>query len=152
MCTHAGLDAYEISNHARQGAESRHNLLYWRYHDYAGVGPGAHGRLTLGARRAATQAERLPERWLRKVENEGSSLTHDEIAPRDAAREHLMMALRLSEGLDLAAYRSRWGEALEAKRLDTLAQHGVASVESGRLRATPRGRLILNTLIAELAG
>jgi putative oxygen-independent coproporphyrinogen III oxidase len=151
LCEGAGLPAYEISNHATKGAEARHNLLYWRYEDYAGVGPGAHGRLTLGGVRTATEAERLPERWLRKVESEGSSLTREELAPVDAAREHLLMALRLREGLDVASYQRRWGEALSKERVDALIRSGLLSLENGRLAATPRGRLVLNSMIAELA-
>lgn len=151
ICERAGLPAYEVSNHARAGAESRHNLIYWRYQDYAGVGPGAHGRLTLDGTRIATVAERLPERWLRQVENEGSSLTKEVIPPSEAAHEHLMMALRLSEGLDLYAYKKRWGEALSDARINTLAMEGIVALENGRLSATPRGRLVLNSLISELA-
>ena len=99
----AGLPAYEISNHAREGSESRHNLIYWRYGDYAGVGPGAHGRLMLGGKRMATSTIRLPERWreaVMKGANRFADFTH--ISDADAAREHLMMNLRLREGLDLA--------------------------------------------------
>ena len=151
ICEGAGLPAYEISNHARRGAESRHNLLYWRYHDYAGVGPGAHGRLTLAGARVATQAERRPERWLRAIEERGSAIAVEKIEAADAAREHLMMALRLSEGLDLSAYREEWGEVLSRRRLESMRDDGVVSVANGRLRTTPRGRLLLNTLIAELA-
>ncbi len=150
-CERAGLPAYEISNHAREGAEARHNLLYWRYEDYAGVGPGAHGRLNLAGVRTATQAVRLPERWLRKVETEGSSLEREEIVPADAAREHLLMALRLREGLDLAAYERQWGGALSHERVEALARDGLIACETGRLCATPRGRLLLNSVVAELA-
>jgi putative oxygen-independent coproporphyrinogen III oxidase len=150
-CERAGLSAYEVSNHARTGAESRHNLVYWRYGDYAGVGPGAHGRLTLGGRRVATQAERLPERWLAAVEEQGHSLTLSDIPNEDAAREHLLMALRLSEGLDLAAYRARWGTAPDAKRIAALSGAGLVTLNGHRLAATLRGRMVLNSLIAELA-
>ena len=151
LCEGAGLPAYEISNHAREGAEARHNLLYWRYEDYAGVGPGAHGRLTLDGARTATEAERLPERWLRKVESEGSSLATEEIVPADAAREHLLMALRLREGLDIAAYERQWGGALSQERITALTENGLIGCENGRLRTTPQGRLVLNSVVAELA-
>jgi oxygen-independent coproporphyrinogen-3 oxidase len=147
----AGLAAYEVSNHARAGAESRHNLIYWRYGDYAGAGPGAHGRITRNGKRVATQAERLPEKWLGRVEQEGSSLTVTEITTEDAAREHLLMALRLSEGIDLSAYRSRWGTAPDANALAKLGDAGLVSLRDNRLRATPRGRLVLNSIITELA-
>jgi oxygen-independent coproporphyrinogen-3 oxidase len=151
MCAEAGLPAYEISNHARPGAESRHNLIYWRYGDYAGVGPGAHGRLTVSERRLATQAERLPERWLARVEQKGSSLVLTEISREGAAREQLLMAVRLSEGLDLAAYRARWGMEPSPTRIAALQDAGLVSLRGKRLTATPRGRLVLNSLIAELA-
>ena len=147
----AGLPAYEISNHARPGAESRHNLTYWRYGDYAGVGPGAHGRLTLGNRRIATQAERLPEKWLAAVESAGSSLSVSEIPEMDGAREHLLMQLRLAEGIDLADYRARWGVAPAPSDIGRLEEQGFVATSGATLRATPRGRLVLNTLIAELA-
>jgi oxygen-independent coproporphyrinogen-3 oxidase len=151
ICAAAGLPAYEVSNHARTGAESRHNLTYWRYGDYAGAGPGAHGRLTVSERRIATQAERLPERWLSAVEAKGSSLVLTEIGRAEAAREHLLMNLRLSEGIDLSAYRARWGTAPPRERIASLRDAGLLSLTGARLAATPRGRLVLNSLIAELA-
>jgi oxygen-independent coproporphyrinogen-3 oxidase len=148
----AGVPAYEISNHARSGAECRHNLLYWRYGDYAGVGPGAHGRLQLEECRFATSSERLPERWQEQVFSRGHGFVEDvEIPPGDAAREHLLMTLRLSEGLDLAAYESRWGIALDRSRIGALARDGFVSLVKGQLAATPKGRMVLNSVIAELA-
>jgi len=151
ICDKASLPAYEISNHARAGAESRHNLIYWRYGDYAGVGPGAHGRLTLGEKRVATQAERLPERWLAQVEEKGAGFAIDEVTTEEAAHEHLLMVLRLSEGLDLSAYRARWGRSLAPERIAALAGDGFIKLDGARLKATARGRLVLNRLIAELA-
>ena len=148
----AGVPAYEISNHARAGAEARHNLLYWRYGSYAGVGPGAHGRLDLGGKRFATSTERLPERWREKIACDGHGLIEmNEIAPADAAREHLLMNLRLAEGIDLAAYRARWGTAPDAPRIAMLADEGLLTFKHERLTATPRGRLVLNSVIAALA-
>jgi oxygen-independent coproporphyrinogen-3 oxidase len=148
----AGLPAYEISNHARRGAEARHNLLYWRYGAYAGVGPGAHGRLDLDGRRFATQAERLPERWRAQVTNQGHGLIEMmEVAPDDAAREHLLMNLRLAEGIDLAAYRARWQKAPDPSRIAELADQGLLALDGDRLSATTRGRLVLNRVIATLA-
>jgi oxygen-independent coproporphyrinogen-3 oxidase len=151
VCGRSGFPAYEISNHARAGAESRHNLIYWRYGDYAGVGPGAHGRLTLGGKRIATQAEKLPERWLASVEEKGAGFAMEDIAREDAAREHLLMALRLSEGIDLDKYTARWGFAPDKARVESLAVQELVTLDDGRLKATPRGRLVLNRLIAELA-
>jgi putative oxygen-independent coproporphyrinogen III oxidase len=148
----AGRPAYEISNHARPGAECRHNLLYWRYGDYAGVGPGAHGRLTLAKQRVATATERLPERWHAAVETQGHAFVEQvEIANSDAAREHLLMNLRLAEGVDLAAYERRWGRSLEGGRMAALMHERLLELRDARLSATPRGRLVLNSVIATLA-
>ncbi|HEY0282388.1 MAG TPA: hypothetical protein VGC27_07185, partial [Rhizomicrobium sp.] len=148
----AGLPAYEVSNHARPGCESRHNLLYWRYGSYAGLGPGAHGRLELNGKHIATVCERLPERWREKVARNGHGFMEiSEIDERTGAREHLLMNLRLAEGIDLAAYRARWGGAPSPERIAALAADGLVKLESGRLAATPRGMLVLNRLIAELA-
>jgi oxygen-independent coproporphyrinogen-3 oxidase len=151
LCEAAGLPAYEVSNHARTGAESRHNLTYWRYGDYVGVGPGAHGRLTVNNARIATQAERLPEKWFEAVERDGNSLTLTEIAREDAARENLLMALRLSEGIDLASHESRWNAALDRDAIRDLQEQDLLTRDGVRLAATPRGRLVLNAVIARLA-
>jgi oxygen-independent coproporphyrinogen-3 oxidase len=148
----AGRPAYEISNHARPGAECRHNLLYWRYGDYAGVGPGAHGRLTLAKQRVATATERLPERWRAAVETQGHAFVEQvEIANSDAAREHLLMNLRLAEGVDLAAYERRWGCSVERERMAALMHGRLLELRDARLSATPAGRLVLNSVIATLA-
>lgn len=152
MTEAAGRPAYEISNHARPGAECRHNLIYWRYGAYAGVGPGAHGRLDLDGKRVATACERLPERWREKVAREGSGIAEmTEIAGPEAAREHLLMNLRLSEGLDLDLYRARWGMEPDAERIAALAREGFLAQEGRRLAVAPKGRLVLNGVIAELA-
>ncbi len=148
----AAIPAYEISNHSRPGAEARHNLLYWRYGAYAGVGPGAHGRLDLNGKRFATSTERLPERWREKVSRDGHGLIEkSEISDSDAAREHLLMNLRLSEGIDLSIYRARWGTAPDASRIAMLVDEGLVTLGNNRLAATPRGRLVLNAVIAALA-
>jgi len=150
LCGAAGLKAYEVSNYARAGAESRHNLVYWRYGDYVGVGPGAHGRLTRNGRRIATEAERLPEKWLAQVEQSGASLTTSDISA-EAAREHLLMGLRLAEGVDLDEYRRRWAVTPSERCIAELSGQGLIAVHDGRLRATARGRLVLNAVIARLA-
>jgi oxygen-independent coproporphyrinogen-3 oxidase len=148
----ANRPAYEISNHAVPGAECRHNLVYWRYGDYAGVGPGAHGRLTLGGKRIATVSEKLPERWRETVMRQGHGIAEtSEIARADGAHEHLLMNLRLAEGIDLDAYKQRWGVAIDATRIDTLVQDGLLTLDNNMLIATPRGRLLLNAVIAALA-
>jgi putative oxygen-independent coproporphyrinogen III oxidase len=147
----AGLPAYEISNHARLGQESRHNLIYWRYGDYAGVGPGAHGRTNLGGQRTATAAIKLPERWRDIVNKNGhgfsdmTPVSHDE-----AAREHLLMNLRLAEGLDLAAYERRWGAKPDAGKIAALTEQGFLVLNNDTLSATPSGRLLLNRVIEAL--
>lgn len=148
----AGRPAYEISNHAKPGEESRHNLLYWRYGQYAGVGPGAHGRLDIGGKRIATVAEKLPERWQQAVSRRGHGIVEENAVPReDAAREHLLMNLRLAEGLNLAAYKARWNVEPDRARVAELSEQGFLKTENGRLIATPQGRLVLNRLIAEIA-
>jgi oxygen-independent coproporphyrinogen-3 oxidase len=153
MTQAAGRPAYEISNHAAPGAECRHNLVYWRYGDYAGVGPGAHGRLMRDGRRIATSCERLPERWRESVARDGHGISEtSEITREDAAHEHLLMNLRLTEGLDLAAYRARWGIAIAPSRIAALAQNGLVKVENDILFATSPGKLLLNSVIAALAG
>jgi oxygen-independent coproporphyrinogen-3 oxidase len=147
-----GLPAYEISNHARPGNECRHNLLYWRYGNYAGVGPGAHGRLANEGRRLATLYEKLPERWMDRVARDGSGIVEmTEISPADAAREQLIMGLRLAEGLDLSDYAARWSVEIPANRIAVLAAEGLIETRGNRLSATPKGRLVLNAIIAALA-
>jgi oxygen-independent coproporphyrinogen-3 oxidase len=147
----AHLPAYEISNHARPGEEARHNLLYWRYGGYAGVGPGAHGRLTLGSRRYATQTEKLPERWLERVRTKGNGLVlSEELGNAEQAREHLLMGMRLAEGIDVATHETRFGVPLDRTRIAALADIGLLSFSGTTLAATPRGRLVLNSVIAAL--
>ena len=151
MTEAAGRPGYEISNHAFPGSESRHNLIYWRYGDYAGVGPGAHGRLGLHGKRMATAAVKLPERWQDGVAKEGRAFSDFfEVPDGDAAREHLLMNLRLSEGLDLAAYELRWGVRPDAEKIAALVEEGLLSQTGSVLRATPKGRIVLNAVIANL--
>src|SRR5262249_10424166 len=119
---------------------------------YAGVGPGAHGRLDLGGKRIATQTERLPERWRETVAQRGHGMIEQtEIWSEDAAREHLLMNLRLAEGIDLSAYRVRCGTAPDSRRIALLQEDGLVCLEGSRLTAPPRGRLLLNSVIAALA-
>ena len=147
----AGLPAYEISNHARPGQESRHNLIYWRYGDYAGVGPGAHGRTNLRGQRTATAAIKLPERWRDTVQKAGHGFSDmTPVSNDEAAREHLLMNLRLAEGLDLAAYERRWGARPDAGKIAALTEQGFLVVNNDTLSATPSGRLLLNRVIEEL--
>jgi putative oxygen-independent coproporphyrinogen III oxidase len=153
VCADAGLPAYEISNHARPGAECRHNLVYWRGHDYAGVGPGAHGRLTIDGRRFATATEKRPEAWLMRVEESGTGLTVEEkLTFGEAADEYLVMGLRLAEGIDPARYRALSGRALDPKRISILREEGaVQTTTDGRLRVTQSGFPLLDAVVADLA-
>jgi len=147
----AGVPAYEISNHARPGAEARHTRLYWRYGEYAGVGPGAHGRLQIDGKRIATSAVKLPERWRETVLAKGHGFSEIEpVADGDAAREHLLMNLRLAEGIDLDAWRSRWNSALDDTRIADLVKQAFLERNGAQLMATLRGRLVLNSVISAL--
>ena len=147
----AGRPAYEISNHARPGSESRHNLIYWRYGDYAGVGPGAHGRLMLNGKRIATSALRLPERWRETVAKDGKAFADfTAVDDADAAREHLLMNLRLREGIDLAAYHARWGQRPSKEKITPLIEQGMLHQDGEILSTSPQGRLILNAVISAL--
>src|SRR5690606_37220610 len=133
--------AYEISNHARPGAESRHNLVYWRYGEYAGVGPGAHGRFIENGRRIVTFTEKVPETWLDLVEYKGHGVVGGELLTRsEEADEFLLMGLRLTEGIDLARYEDLAGRPLSVRRINSLQDDGVvAPIGNSRLRATPAG-------------
>ena len=147
----AGRPAYEISNHAAPGAESRHNLVYWRYGDYAGVGPGAHGRIAIDGQRTATAAIKLPERWIDTVSRAGHGFAEQvAVHDGDAAREHLLMNLRLREGIDLAAYELRWGIRPDTAKIATLVDQGFLTLTDDSLAATASGRLLLNRVIEEL--
>jgi oxygen-independent coproporphyrinogen-3 oxidase len=152
LCEAAGLPAYEVSNHARPGAESRHNLLYWRGGDYAGIGPGAHSRVTTNGAKRALAAIKSPEGWLAEVEVSGRGLASDEaLSATEAAEEYLLMGLRLNEGIDLARLASLDGRTLDQARLDALARDGLVARNGARLAATQEGRLVLDRLIVELA-
>ncbi|MGE3144596.1 MAG: radical SAM family heme chaperone HemW [Pseudorhodoplanes sp.] len=152
-CTKAGLPAYEISNHARPGAECRHNLVYWRGEEYAGIGPGAHGRLDIGERRFATATEKKPEAWLMRVEALGHGLTVDEALTREErADEYLLMGLRLSEGIDPARYAALAGRRLDEKRIAMLKADGAVEVTAqGRLRVRQNYFAVLDAVVADLA-
>jgi oxygen-independent coproporphyrinogen-3 oxidase len=151
VCAAAGMPAYEVSNHARPGAESRHNLIYWRMGDWAGVGPGAHGRLTDGdGARWATVAERDPAAWLAAVEAAGHAMTAETVAPADQATEYLLMALRLSEGADLARHARLAGAGVDPARIAPLVEDGLVTVAGDRIAATARGRPVLNAILRAL--
>ena len=153
ICANAGLPAYEISNHARPGAECRHNLIYWRGHEYAGIGPGAHGRLNLGGRRYATETERRPESWLMRVEATGTGLIVDDtLTPGECADEYLLMGLRLAEGIEPARYLALCGREIDPARVAVLHEEGaVETTADGRLRVTQSGFPLLDAVVADLA-
>ncbi len=154
LCEAAGLPAYEVSNHARPGEEARHNLLYWRYGDYAGIGPGAHGRIGTAQGRLALSAERDPAKWAIQVERDGHGLaTREPLSKLEEAEEMLLMGLRLSEGVSPQALEQRTGFAIprEVRQLLMLEDLLEGDGTDGRIKVSPRGRLVLNSLIEHLA-
>ncbi|WP_374373626.1 radical SAM family heme chaperone HemW [Tabrizicola sp.] len=147
----AGLPAYEVSNHARPGDESRHNLIYWRMGDYAGIGPGAHGRLTLDSIRFATAAERMPAPWLdRTLTAPGSAEHADRLTAEDRASEYLMFALRLREGASLDRYAALAGQPLPQIALDEVIDLGLLSRDGDRICTTDKGVMMLNGILRAL--
>jgi putative oxygen-independent coproporphyrinogen III oxidase len=153
ICAAHGLPAYEISNHARPGGECRHNLVYWRAHEYAGIGPGAHGRLDIAGDRHATATEKRPEAWLARVEKEGHGLIADDVlSTAEHADEFLLMGLRLAEGIDPTRYTQIAGRPLEPDRIAMLRQHGlIETTPAGRMRVTLSGFPLLDSVVADLA-
>ncbi len=153
ICERHGLPAYEISNHARPGAECRHNLVYWRGDEYAGIGPGAHGRLDLDGARHATATDKRPEAWLMRVEATGHGIaTDDTLNSEERADEFLLMGLRLKEGIDPKRYTALAGRSLDPARVALLAEEGAISIDpDGRLRVTRSGFPLLDAVVADLA-
>ncbi len=153
ICARAGLPAYEISNHARAGAECRHNLIYWRAQEYAGIGPGAHGRLDISGDRHATATERRPEAWVMRVEEHGHGIVSDEVLLRqERADEFLLMGLRLNEGIDVERYAVIAGKPLDEAQIAKLSELGfVERGGNGRLRVTQAGFPVLDAVVADLA-
>ena len=148
-----GMPAYEVSNHARAGEESRHNLVYWRYGDYAGIGPGAHGRLTLDGAKIATRAHRAPEIWLERVGLHGNGAHENEtVAPTERVTEALMMGLRLHEGVPLSRLQVEGGtdKPLSQDKIAAMTAEGMLTFDNNILRATPAGIVRLNSLVAYL--
>ncbi|MBS0988286.1 coproporphyrinogen III oxidase [Acetobacter okinawensis] len=150
-----GMAAYEVSNYARPGSESQHNLTYWRYADYLGIGPGAHGRLSFGNALVATRRHRAPEPWAERVERAGTGQTQEEeLTPHDRAQEMLLMGLRVYEGINLSRFYARTGirleDAVDQSVLAQALQEGYLNLSAQTLRATPEGRLRLEALLAAL--
>ncbi|MGC9419776.1 MAG: radical SAM family heme chaperone HemW [Rhodovulum sp.] len=151
VCGAAGLPAYEVSNHARPGAESRHNLIYWRYGDYAGIGPGAHGRLTLDSQRWATETPLSPAEWLRSVNRDGTGEAgRTPLNPAEQSTEYLLMGLRLVEGISLDRYERLADYTLNTNNINVLVDAGLVQRDGNRLRATDTGRPLLNSVLREL--
>ena len=153
VCSKHDIPAYEISNHARQGAECRHNLVYWRGQEYAGIGPGAHGRLDIDGIRHATATEKRPEAWLMRVEANGHGVVTDDVLNREErGDEFLLMGLRLKEGIDPARYAALSGRAIDPRRIAILRDEGAITVDAdGRLRVTQAGFPVLDAVVADLA-
>jgi len=153
VCAQYGLPSYEISNHARSGAECQHNLVYWRGDEYAGIGPGAHGRLDIDGTRHAVATEKRPEAWLMRVEASGQGVVTDDLLnSEERADEFLLMGLRLAEGIDPQRYAALAGRALDPHRIAVLREEGAIVVDdSGRLRVTQAGFPVLDAVVADLA-
>ena len=151
ICAEYGLNSYEISNYARQGAESRHNLIYWRYGDYAGIGPGAHARLTLDSRRTALHTQTNPKSWLEAVSTFGHGMLEPEIlTAEDQAIEYLMMSMRLAEGSDLRRYQDLAGKGLSPIHIKRLTDLGMIETDGTILKSSQTGRPLLNAILSEL--
>ena len=150
LCDKKGLGAYEVSNHAKIGAESRHNLIYWRYGDYIGIGPGAHGRITLNGARNATEAFANPQRWLDSVQQKQPEMVFEPIPAEEQAIEFLLLGLRINEGISKQRYERLAGEPLQRQALDDLLDLGMIREAGDRVRTTRAGRLVLNSVLTSL--
>ncbi|MEM6464637.1 MAG: radical SAM family heme chaperone HemW [Pseudomonadota bacterium] len=153
LTSEAGLPAYEVSNHAVPGAESRHNLTYWRYGDYVGLGAGAHGRVTGDDGKIGTTNLRNPEKWLGQVLSKGHGLAHEELLdPNTQADELMLMGLRLREGMDLERWKSLSGRSVDAEKAHFLRTEGLLEqIGDTRMRCTATGMMVLDSVVAELA-
>ena len=150
LCDELGMSSYEVSNHARDGAQSRHNLIYWRYGDYLGIGPGAHGRLTLNGQRHATECFSNPQRWLDASHSGLTEKPRETLSLDDQASEFLMMGLRLKEGVNLQRYEALAGRRLSAKKITQMEDIGMIYCNDAHLQVTAKGFMVLNAILAEL--
>ena len=150
LCGELGMSSYEVSNHARDGAQSRHNLIYWRYGDYLGIGPGAHGRLTLNGQRHATECFSNPQRWLDASHSGLTEKPRETLSLDDQASEFLMMGLRLKEGVNLQRYEALAGHRLSAKKITQMEDIGMIYCNDAHLQVTAKGFMVLNAILAEL--
>ncbi|MDO6523390.1 radical SAM family heme chaperone HemW [Shimia thalassica] len=150
ICKEHGFEAYEVSNYAKPGYESRHNQIYWRYGDYAGIGPGAHARMTINGVKYAVENWRNPERWLSAVQDGTGENVRDIVDPEGQSIEFLLMGLRLNEGIDLSRYEGLAGHKLNEAKVDALREMGMICTENQRLKVKPKGRMVLNAVLSEL--
>ncbi len=150
ICAAHGFERYEVSNHARPGSEARHNLIYWRYGDYAGIGPGAHGRITVSGRRYATETHRNPAAWLSAAERGTGESLREPLAGMEQAAEYAMMSLRIGEGMDIGRYARLAGQPLNAVALADLSEQGFVTERGGRVVVTGRGLPLLNAVTGQL--
>ena len=150
ICGEMGMPSYEVSNHARDGAQSRHNLIYWRYGDYLGIGPGAHGRLTQNGNRFATECFSNPKRWLDASVSGATEKPRELLTTEDQGSEFLMMGLRLKEGVDLRRYEALAGAPLSTKKITQMQDIGMISRVQDQLFVTEQGFMVLNAILAEL--
>jgi oxygen-independent coproporphyrinogen-3 oxidase len=150
VCGEHGMLAYEVSNHAQLGSESRHNLIYWHYGDYAGIGPGAHGRITLGGTRHATVGWSMPDKWLTAAESGDGTKEFERLPALEQAQEYLILGLRISEGIDIERMRRLGSLYLEDSKIRDLVDLDMITVTGNTLKATDKGRLVLNAVIKEL--
>jgi oxygen-independent coproporphyrinogen-3 oxidase len=152
ICDRAGMPAYEISNHAVPGGECRHNLVYWRYGEYAAIGPGAHGRLVTDRGRCAISNEKSPEAWLAYVERDGHGMIENDVLTHEAqGDEFLLMGLRLAEGISIGRFEAIAGRGIDAERIAFLVSEKLLAIDGDRLRVTPEGFPVLDAVVADLA-
>ncbi|WP_120503371.1 radical SAM family heme chaperone HemW [Sulfitobacter mediterraneus] len=150
VCNEMGMPGYEVSNHARDGAQSRHNLIYWRYGDYIGIGPGAHGRITIDGRRQATVCFSNPKLWLEKVANGTTEKSRSLLDQSEQAIEFLLMGLRLKEGIDPKRFAQIAGKPLSKDKLDHLSEIGMIHATDDRIIVSDQGFNVLNAVIENL--
>ena len=149
VCDGFGFSAYEVSNHARPGAESRHNLIYWRYGDYVGIGPGAHGRTTVNGNRYATEAWSSPAKWLSSVDTQTSEKARTPLTPQEQAEEYVMMGLRIDDGIDPMRFHEISGKPIPEAAIQNLTELNMITSTPQKICVTRKGRLVLNAIIRE---
>lgn len=150
LCNKYNLTAYEISNHSKPKSESKHNLIYWKYGDYLGIGPGAHGRVTINNKKMATEAERNPDKWLNAVTNDENYEYVTTISPLDQAKEYILMGLRISEGISLSRLDSICDHKIKNDNISHLTDLGLITLSNEKLSVNANGRLVLNRIIDKL--